>query len=110
MKYYYNDQLIRTSNRQYRYALVLQKEEGYKALMCSKDRINCCNELRKRLGRVYEALGYHKECVRVYEQGGYGKTLISEKDYNFSKELVECGYRDIDMYNNRCQVVELEVR
>lgn len=121
MKFYYNDQLIRTSkNHQYTHALIDQKTNN--CIGCRTSYEACVALLNSSLNSVYESIENAHRKLEAIENGrptyfikdGRKEyrvpTANSETALSSTKEWIDMENRRLNEIKNQWTIVELEAR
>lgn len=113
MKYYYKNQLIRTSDHDYKYALIVERDGKIIVKKCSSTYKGCEGELNRltKLFRNCQAKGIDfQEALNYWLSCG---TRYKNPNFKFDRKLdaVTAGvWSDQLNHPNKYQIVELEAR
>lgn len=126
MKFYYNDQLMRTSkNHNYTHAVVIEREDGtIRCYGCHKDRKGCEAEITREINSCHTGIENAQAAIKAlnagkagyYSKYGRGKSCwipFKECTHPTVERYEECindRKATIDKINRTWKVVELEAR
>lgn len=119
MKYYYNDKLVRTSDRTYTHA-VINMETG-ECLSCRANKAGAEQEISSRIARERTGIENCSSAIKALNRGlNYYFPKIGRRSYRerlHSEDTIEYFEKWIRTYNERIEriqntliVVELEAR
>ena len=123
MKFYYNDQLMRTSkNHNYTHAVIIENEQGIRCYGCHKDAKGCEAEINRAINECNRGIDNANEALMALaagKDGYYAKDgrnrrwftkFTSKSTVEFYNDWINDNMAHIDRVRRTWKVVELEAR